>query len=278
MLFVFILVSKSKLKFQINILFLRMDKSTIVNYFRNQAVTGDWASLYDPNNKVSYPFIQRFIKTVNLMQPIKGDILDMGCGTGIMVKVVVDAGAHYTGFDLAPEMIAACQKQFFKEIENEKANFVLADASNFLSNKLYDQAIGMGYIEYFDHPDAGIKQAHSWLKKDGKLILSFPHKYSIDYFTVNLLSPFRKLMTAITGKKTIKPDRKMCSQKEAINLFEKHGYKVSARVNYNVNLVHYPFTKIAPNFSNKLSATLENSMISKISFFSTSFIISATKR
>jgi predicted RNA methylase len=126
-----------------------MDKSTIVSYFRNQASSGDWASLYDPNNKISYPFIQRFIKTVDLMQPIKGHVLDMGCGTGILVKVVVDAGASYTGFDLAPEMIEACKLKFKEEIENGKANFVLADSSQFKSDKLFDQALGMGYIEYF---------------------------------------------------------------------------------------------------------------------------------
>jgi len=148
----------------------------------------------------------------------------------------------------------------------------------FKSQKLFDQAIGMGYIEYFEQPDFGMQQAHSWLKQEGKLILSFPHKNSIDYLAVNLLTPFRKLMTAITGKKTIKPDRKMWSQKEAINLFEKHGFNQIQIVNYNVNFFHYPFNKIAPNISNAFSALIENSIFSKISFFSTSFIIAAVKK
>lgn len=255
-----------------------MDKSTIVSYFRNQASSGDWASLYDPHNKVSYPFIQRFIKTVDLMQPINGHILDMGCGTGILVKVVVDAGASYTGFDLAPEMIEACKLKFKEEIEKGKANFVQADSSQFKSEKLFDQAVGMGYIEYFDNPDFGMQQAHSWLKREGKLILSFPHKNSIDYLAVNMLLPFRKIMTAITGKKTIKPDRKMWSQSEAMALFQKHGFEQIKIVNYNVNLFHYPFNKIAPKMCNAFSALIEHSFLSKISLLSTSFIISAVKK
>lgn len=254
-----------------------MDKSTIVSYFRNQASSGDWASLYDPNNLISYPFIQRFIKTVALMKPVYGHVLDMGCGTGILVKVTIDEGASYTGFDLAPEMINACKLKFSQEISSGKANFILADSSQFSANKLFDQAIGMGYIEYFENPDFGIKQAHSWLKKEGKLILSFPHKNSIDYLAVSLLMPFRKLMTAITGKKTIKPDRKMWPQNEAIALFKKHGFKEIKIVNYNVNLFHYPFSKLAPKFCNAFGALIENSFLSKISFFSTSFIISAIK-
>lgn len=254
-----------------------MDKSSIVNYFRSQATSGTWASLYDPKNPVSYPFIQRFIKTVALMQPIKGEVLDMGCGTGIMVKVVVEAGAHYAGFDVAPEMIDACNLKFSKEVQSGKATFVLADASNFNYSHKFDQAIGMGYIEYFEQPETGILQANQWLKNNGKLILSFPHKNSIDYFAVTMLSPFRKIMTVITGRKTIKPDRKMWTTAEALDLIKKNGFKDISVVYYNVNLFHYPFSKIAPGFCNKISALFEQSALSKIGLFATSFIIKASK-
>jgi hypothetical protein len=121
-------------------------------------------------------------------------------------------------------------------------------------------------------------QAHRWLKSDGKLILSFPHKNSIDYLAVTMLLPFRKIMTAITGKKTIKPDRKMWSQSEATALFQKHGFGQIKIVNYNVNLFHYPFNKIAPKLCNAFSAVIEQSLLSKISLLSTSFIISAVKK
>lgn len=255
-----------------------MDKSTIVSYFRNQASSGDWASLYDPKNPISYPFIQRFVKTVDLMQPISGEILDMGCGTGIMVKVVTEQGAKYTGFDLAPEMIEACNKKFSEEIIKGTVAFYLNDSSDFHTNKLFDTALGMGYIEYFENPEFGMLQSKKWLKPNGKLILSFPHKNSIDYFMVNLLMPFRKLSTLITGKKTIKPDRKMWSRAEAIELFEKHGFNDIKLVNYNVNFLHYPFTKISLNLSNKVGALIENTFFERIGILSTSFIISAIKK
>jgi hypothetical protein len=85
-------------------------------------------------------------------------------------------------------------------------------------------------------------------------------------------------MTAITGKKTIKPDRKMWSQNEAIALFKKHGFERITVVNYNVNLFHYPFNKVAPKLCNAFSAIVEHSFLSKISFLSTSFIICAVKK
>ncbi len=254
-----------------------MDKNTILNYFRNQAISGDWASLYNPENPLSYPFIQRFVKTVKLMQPIQGEVLDMGCGTGIMVKVVLDSGAQYTGFDLSAEMIEACNKRFALEVASGKAQFVLCDSSEFKSEKLFNQAIGMGYIEYFENPDEGIRQAASLIKKNGKLILSFPHKNSIDYWAVNLLSPFRKLITLLTKKYTPKPDRKMWSYQEAEMLFRKNGFKNIQVVFYNVNLFHYPFTRFMPRFSNWFSAKIEHTFFSKFSILATSFIICSEK-
>ncbi|MCC6251835.1 MAG: methyltransferase domain-containing protein [Bacteroidia bacterium] len=255
-----------------------MDKSTIVDYFKNQAITGTWASLYDPTNNISYPFIQRFVKTVKLMQPIQGNILDMGCGTGIMVKVVTDAKASYTGFDEAQEMIDACMTKFQQEIRNGQAEFILAEAKGFKSNKLFQSAVGMGYIEYFDKPEQVFIQVSNYLAKGGKLILSFPHRNSIDYFMVQLFYPFRKALTALTGKKTIKPDRKMWSKNEAIELYQKYGYKNIITVNYNINFIHYPLTKIFPTLSNKISSMIEHSsLLSKISFFATGFIICAEK-
>jgi hypothetical protein len=93
-----------------------------------------------------------------------------------------------------------------------------------------------------------------------------------------MLLPFRKILTAITGKKTIKPDRKMWSQKEAITLFKKHGFAEIKIINYNVNLFHYPFNKIVPKLCIAISKIVEPGILGKISFFSTSFIISAEKK
>ena len=85
-----------------------MDKKKVIQYFKAQAINGNWAELYDYNNPISYAFIQRFIKTVNLMKPFKGSILDMGCGTGIMVSMAIENDLKYVGFDAAEEMIEAC--------------------------------------------------------------------------------------------------------------------------------------------------------------------------
>lgn len=254
-----------------------MDRSKVISYFSAQAINGNWASLYDPTNPISYSFIQRFIKTVKLMQPIQGNILDMGCGTGILEKVVVENNAKYIGFDGAKEMIDACNKKFSDDIASGKAQFQLADSKHFKTDALIDCAVGMGYLEYFENPDECLTEAKKHLKSGGKLILSFPHKNSLDNFGLFVLSPFRKLATLLTGKNTPQPPRKYWQKNEAAELFERNGFKVTEIVFYNTSIVHYPFTKFAPKFSNLIASAIEKSALNKIPFFSTGFIICAVK-
>ena len=50
-------------------------ESEVLNYFETQAKSGDWESLYNPQNPKSYPFIIRLQKTLNLLEDIDQDIL-----------------------------------------------------------------------------------------------------------------------------------------------------------------------------------------------------------
>jgi len=255
-----------------------MDKKKVIQYFKAQAINGNWASLYDYNNPISYSFIQRFIKTVNLMKPLKGSILDMGCGTGIMVSVAIENDLKYVGFDAAEEMIEACNKQFKTNVEKGQVRFYCVDSKDYKSDIPFDYAIGMGYLEYFTNPNDCLNEAKRNLATDGKLILSFPHKYSLDNFGLFILAPIRKLLTLITGKSTPQPPRKYWGKTEAIELFIKNGYEVNNTVFYNTSLLHYPFTKLMPKLANFIASKMEYTWLNKIPFLSSGFIVCAIKK
>lgn len=255
-----------------------MNKNKIINYFKAQAINGEWARLYDIENPISYSFIQRFIKTVELMKPIKGSILDMGCGTGIMVSIAKENNALYVGFDAAEEMIEACNKQFSQDIDKGNVAFYCVDSKDFKSNITFDYAIGMGYLEYFTIPKECLNEAKQNLAANGKLILSFPHKYSLDNFGLLLLKPIRKILTIITGKSTPQPPRKYWSKTEAEALFMNNHFQIIETVFYNTGFLHYPFTKLMPGLCNYIASKIENTWLNKIPFLSTGFIVCATPK
>jgi hypothetical protein len=70
----------------------------------------------------------------------------------------------------------------------------------------------------------------------------------------------------------------MWSQNEAVELFQKHGFRQIKIVNYNVILFHYPFNKIISKICSAFGVLIERSFLGKISLQSTSFIIFAVKK
>jgi 2-polyprenyl-3-methyl-5-hydroxy-6-metoxy-1,4-benzoquinol methylase len=195
-----------------------------------------------------------------------------------MVSVAKENGATYVGFDAAEEMIEACNKQFKTDIEKGQVKFYCTDSKDFKSDTPFDYAIGMGYLEYFTHPSDCLNEAKRNLASGGKLILSFPHKYSLDNFGLLILAPIRKLLTLLTGNSTPQPPRKYWGKTEAIELFIKNGYEVKETVFYNTSILHYPFTKVMPKFANFVASKMEYTWLNKIPFLSSGFIVCAIKK
>ncbi len=58
-------------------------------------------------------------------------ILDLGCGTGHLVKRFLEAGYDVTGLDLSPAMLALAKTKCLPHLYSGKASFVKADLSQF---------------------------------------------------------------------------------------------------------------------------------------------------
>lgn len=255
-----------------------MNKDEILSYFEVQAKTGEWDSLYDKNNPASYPFIVRFVKAINLIKQVENNsVLDLGCGTGILIPYVIENKGKYIGLDNSESMLKTVNKKFSKLIENGNVSLHLKDIREFTPSEKFDIIIGLGFIEYFDDPETVVEQLYELLPKGGQLILSFPNFKSLDYFNLQLTAPIRFLLRKLTGRHTISPPRKMWNSKYAKKLFSNAGFQDLNIVNYNVNIFSYPFTRISIKFTNFWANKFEYSFLSKIGIFSSGFIIMAVK-
>ena len=255
-----------------------MNRSKIIEYFENQAKTGIWGSLYDLRNPESYPFIARLTKSVKLMMPLEGkSVLDLGCGTGILIPIASENKCTYTGLDVSEEMMQSIRQQFPNLIAENKVTLITGEFDQSAIPGNTDIIIGMGFIEYFDHAEAVIQRLSQHLAKDGKLILTFPNFQSLDYFAVVLSGFFRGILRLISGKSTAKPPRKLWTVKNATRLFANAGLTNLEVEHYNTNIFVYPFTRISRRFCNFFARLFEDSFLSRYSFFSTGFIISGKK-
>ncbi len=256
-----------------------MEYKKILEYFTDQAKTGVWDTLYDPSNPLSHSFIHRYRKSINLINyKDNNNILDLGCGTGVLVKFALENKLKYYGMDNSNEMLDYINQNHKKEVNENLVNLILADFQNYNSLEDYDIYFGIGFIEYFDDPLIQISRMLINLKDKNQIILSFPNKHSLDSLMLKIFYLPKLIIRKLFNKKTNQPPRKMFTVKEIIR-YSKNQKNIKIKiVNYNSNIFTYPFTRFFPRFSNFIGNYFEDSFLSKFSFFSSGFIVLFEKK
>ncbi|MDD3461617.1 MAG: class I SAM-dependent methyltransferase [Mesotoga sp.] len=111
---------------------------------------------------IIFDFIAQNIKN---KQNIK--ILDIGCGTGIVLKKLEKIGACY-GIDISEEAILFCKKRKLKNVY--KAN---AENLPFI-NESFDLITVLDVLEHIKNPQNVLNEINRILKNDGIAIITVP--------------------------------------------------------------------------------------------------------
>ena len=255
-----------------------MDKYEINTYFENQAISDEWDSLYDSKNPISFPFIDRLNKTNLVLKSIKySDILDLGCGTGIIIKHVIKKNNRYTGIDYSLNMINTIKYKYNNLINDYSITLLNDDFDLMEINKMYNLVIGLGFIEYSSNPEHTINKIYSKLDFDGSLILSFPNKLSLDYLMLKVLSILKVIIKVFLGKYTKQPPRTLWKTTDAIKILKNNGFRIKSLHYYNTNILFYPITRFFPKFCSTVGLKIESTSLNKFPMFSTGFIIHCQK-
>ena len=255
-----------------------MSKDLVLEYFEDKAKSGEWDSLYNPGNPMSYSFIVRLKKALDLLEDIEGKtVCDMGCGTGILIPFILERKGFYLGIDNSDSMLEQIKQTYKNDYRENKFSLIKSDFENIDLATGFDTAIGLGFIEYFENPAEVIEKIFNLLPISGQIVLSFPNFLSLDYFSVRIFFPIRYFARKVTGKSTPQPPRKLWTITKAKRMMIASGFRDIRVSNYNINFFFYPFSRFFPRFCNFISNNLEYSPIANLSFFSTGFIITAHK-
>lgn len=118
-------------------------------------------------------------KVLDLLNDVHGKkVLDVGCGSGILMIDLIKKGAYVVGVDYSKKMISIAQKELkYAKISKSRYQLLKADARNLsFKNQSFDIILATGLTDYL--PGKGnekfMREASRVLKKEGKLIISFP--------------------------------------------------------------------------------------------------------
>jgi trans-aconitate methyltransferase len=106
------------------------------------------SSLYDQKHSFVFKYGEEVLALLN---PQRGErILDVGCGTGHLTKLIVEAGAEVVGIDSSPEMIEAARAAC------PDINFVVADAANFSFTEPFDAVFSNAALHWVTEAEQAV--------------------------------------------------------------------------------------------------------------------------
>jgi 2-polyprenyl-3-methyl-5-hydroxy-6-metoxy-1,4-benzoquinol methylase len=115
----------------------------------------------------------RFEKTMEIIPKEKVSIIDIGCGPGhYCFSLAQYEQREILGIDFSEKMIQLATYHARELGLKNLIEFENSDFLEFVPKKKYDYSIMMGFIEYFDCPEAILKKACSITNR--KILISFP--------------------------------------------------------------------------------------------------------
>lgn len=134
-----------------------MDKTNIEAFFDRAASSWDDEMIKD----------DLIIKTIlDNAQVKEGDtVLDVACGTGVMIPYYLERSANPTGIDLSKKMVEIA-KDKFKDVE-----FIWGDVEE-LNDRKFDHVVVYNAFPHFIDPEALVKHLATLLNENGTLTIA----------------------------------------------------------------------------------------------------------
>ena len=251
-------------------------QAEVTRHFENYSRGDRWGELYDPSNPLSHSFLARRRKAMELLGDLDGrKLLDMGCGSGPLIPSLAGSTVEYTGIDISAGMIAAAQhhidelgiaKRFHVQVGSVDALPFAADS--------FDAVVGMGLLEYFDHPETVIAEALRVVKPGGPVVFTVPRRHSVNETLVGLTSPLRAIGREVT-RKGREVDHSRFTDAEFKDLFVRQGGRVIGERLYNKVILPYPVPRFFPRVAQRAAQWAEDR--DALAVFATGYIVAGTK-
>lgn len=248
--------------------------------------------LYNPD-PTRYPVATiRMQHMINLLceYVLRGHILDIGCGTGFVSKLIAFMGHKVDGIDVSSAMIDRASG-----LGIEEAQFWVDDIETTdILNESYDGVVVLGVLEYLDSDDCAMKQIYRILRPGGVIVATWPNRlfnlFSLNQYTIDevekgpyltLLSEFMsdvKHIKSVTKHMTPPIDVRQSTPRQVRHLMNIHHFEI-LRLRY-FHFHPYPpiFESLDPVNYNKTGQEMEQFGYSPIgACMASCFMVAARK-
>ena len=117
---------------------------------------------------------RRFEEIGKLIDPVKGEVLDVGCADGMFSKVILDKSktSKLTGIDVVKTSVDWAKKHWKR---NKRMKFMVGDAEGLkFKTNTFDAVFCLEVLEHVYHPKKVLKEFKRVMKKGGYGVFLVP--------------------------------------------------------------------------------------------------------
>ena len=119
-------------------------------------------------------------------------LLDLGCGSGHHIKLLITSCEHIVGVDYSKQMLELAKKNL-KNLKIHTWQLIHTDAANLpVKTRSFDCVIAMGLLDYIPSPQQVLKECRRVITSKGICIITVPKKPSLFSLLRNPLGDFIK--------------------------------------------------------------------------------------
>lgn len=167
----------------------------------NQSYYDAFAKRYDhPRDEGYHAFLDRL--TVDLIGPRcqSSDVLEVGCGTGLLLERVAPVARRAVGIDISPGMLEGARKRGLEAVQGTAEELPFDDAS-------FDLVYSFKVLAHVEAIEQAMREVSRVLRPGGHAFLEFYNRYSLRYLAKRLAGPGRTSEIATEGDVFTRWDR-----------------------------------------------------------------------
>ena len=136
----------------------------------HKEIAKDYLVRYGPDFAQFYQHYWNSQLLKNLPLESNLSVLDCGCGTGILLKDLIQRYKRVVGLDISPEMMALIEPAI-----REKSELVIGDAENLpFPENYFDIVISRGTLHHLPQPAKALQDIYRILRPTGFFVLTEP--------------------------------------------------------------------------------------------------------
>ena len=189
----------------------------------NRSYYNDFAEWYERGRDKGYHALLDALQ-IDLTLPLAQDrdVLEVGCGTGLILKAIAPVAQRCVGLDLSPGMLAQARARGLDVVEGSATDLPFEDAS-------FDLVYSFKVLAHVEAIEQALAEVSRVLRPGGRALLEFYNKASLRYL-VKRLKPAQKVSETTTDDQVYTRYDSLCDVRAylppTLRLTGLHGIRV----------------------------------------------------